>query len=147
MVIKGLNHVGLVVSDLDRAISFYQNALGLRLVQRQVRNKGPIEKVVGYSDAHLEFALMEFQSGGTLELIYYFSPGSIDRPTLHRSVIGGSHIGFNVENIDEVFESIKKHGGTELNPPVEVIPGKKVCYLQDIDENWIELIEIKESSN
>ena len=58
MVIKGFNHVGLVVSDLDRAISFYQNALGLRLTQRQIRNRGPIEKVVGYSDAHLEFALM-----------------------------------------------------------------------------------------
>ncbi len=143
MVIKGFNHVGLVVSDLDRAIFFYQNALGLRLTQRQIRNRGPIEKVVGYSDAHLEFALMEFQSGGTLELIYYFSPESIDRPTQHRSVVGGSHIGFNVENIDQVFDSIKKYGAKELNPPVEVIPGKKVCYLQDIDGNWIELIEMK----
>ena len=58
-------------------------------------------------------------------------------------MIGGSHIGFNVQDIDEAFDSIKKYGAMELNHPVEVVPGKKVCYLQDIDGNWIELIEMK----
>ena len=28
-----------------------------------------------------------------------------------------------------------------MNPPIEVAPGKKCCYIQDPDGNWIELIE------
>jgi predicted enzyme related to lactoylglutathione lyase len=57
-------------------------------------------------------------------------------------VLGASHIAFNVTNIQEIFSKMLEAGAKELNPPVEVAPGRIVCYLQDPDGNWIELLDI-----
>ena len=58
--------------------------------------------------------------------------------------MGASHLAFNVVNVEQTFEHLVSHGARMLNPPVEVMPGRTVCYLQDPDGNWIELLEIDE---
>ena len=56
MTIQGINHNGIVVADLEEAIAFYTDVLGLRLVDRRERDGGPISQVLGYDDAHIRVA-------------------------------------------------------------------------------------------
>ena len=141
-MITGLNHAGLVVKDLEQALKFYSGVLGFKVLARRERDGGPIDKVVGYDHAHLKIADVGTGEGTVIELIQYVNPPPADRPTEERSVLGGSHIAFDVDDVEETHRRIVAGGATELNPPIEVAPGKKVCYLQDPDGNWLELIQI-----
>ena len=143
-MIQKMHHTGFVVSDLDRAVEFYESAIGLEVKARFERRGGPIEKVVGYNDAYLQIAIMGIGGEHVLELIKYVSPTPGDRPTSERSVIGGSHLAFTVDDIQAAYKNLSAAGANMLNAPVSVAPGKTVCYLQDLDGNWLELMEFTE---
>ncbi len=140
-MIKGLNHVGIVVKDLEDSINFYSNVIGLPVARRIERKGAPISAVVGYDDVHIKAALLDLGDGHFLELIQYFNPVASDRPTDERAVLGGSHLAFTVDNIEETLAYLDKNGAETLNDPVEVAAGRFVCYMRDPDNNWIELIE------
>ena len=143
-MIKGMHHTGFVVNDLDAAVQFYQDTIGLKIQKRYERTGTPIGQVVGYENAHLKIALMGAGSDHTLELIQYMSPPPSERPTEERAVLGGNHLAFLVDDIEATYEAVVKGGATALNPPAEVAPGRKACYMQDPDRNWIELLEVNE---
>ena len=142
-MIKSMYHTGLVVQDLDKSVQFYRDVIGLKVVRELERNGGPIAQVVGYPDAHLRGAMLglEGEEGNILELIQYLNPIAASRPTTERSVLGGSHIAFYVDDIEQAFQELVSNGGQPLNPPVEIAPGRSGCYMQDPDGNWIELIQ------
>ena len=144
MMITGINHSGIVVEDLERALVFYRDVLGLQVLARREREGGPISQVVGYADCHLVIADVGAGDGPVLELIQYLNPRPGRRPTEERSVLGGSHVAFNVEDISKTYEDLLRGGARSLNPPVEVAAGKTVCYMQDPEGNWIELMELRE---
>ena len=79
-----------------------------------------------------------------LELIKYVNPPPRERPTSERSVIGGSHLAFAVDDIQAAYKKLSAAGAKTLNAPVAVAPGRTVCYLQDPDGNWLELMELTE---
>ncbi len=138
----GINHTGLVVADLEEAIDFYSGALGLRLIERRERDGGPISQVLGYEGTHIRVADMAAPDGRVIELVHYLSPGSMDLPTEERSVLGAGHIAFDVDDIDAALAHLVERGARRMNPPAEVAPGKRVCYLQDPFGNWLELIQL-----
>jgi len=140
-MIKGLNHAGIVVNDLEESIHFYSNVVGLPVDRMIERSGEPISSVVGYEDVHIKAALLDLGDGHFLELIQYFNPVAVERPTEERAVLGGSHLAFTVDNIEETLIYLNKNGARILNVPVEVVPGRFVCYMRDPDNNWIELIE------
>ena len=141
-MITGMNHAGLVVKDLEAALEFYHGLLGLQIIARREREGGPIDEVVGYPNTHLVIANVGFDQHTCIELIQYANPEPDDRPTEERAVLGGSHICFDVDDIDATHRALVEGGATELNPPVDIVPGRRACYMQDPDGNWIELLEI-----
>lgn len=140
-MITRMNHSGLVVKDMDASIAFYRDGLGMKVVGTRERNGGPIEHLVGYHPCHLKAVDMAVGDGSVLELLQYFEPTPAERTTEERSVHGASHVAFDVKDIQDTYEKLLQNGAHELNPPIEGAPGKWVCYLQDPDGNWIELIE------
>ena len=140
-MLNGINHNGIVVSDLEAAIDFYTNILGLELVDRRERRAGPISQVLGYENAHIKVADVAAIDGRVIELVCYLNPVADGRQTEERSVVGASHIAFNVDDIDSTFSYLVQKGARALNAPVTVATGKKVCYLQDPFGNWLELIQ------
>ena len=141
-MITGMNHTGFVVKDLDKSLAFYTEVVGLQLNSRGESEGGPIGQIVGYDPSHLKLASLRIgpEGGHVLELIEYVKPPSADRPTDERAVLGASHLAFNVTDIDGTFQRLLDAGAIKLNAPVEVREGRKACYLQDPDGNWIELI-------
>ena len=140
-MLNGINHNGIVVSDLERAIDFYTNILGLELVDRRERCAGPISQVLGYENAHIKVADVVARDGRVIELVCYLNPVADRRQTEERSIVGAGHVAFNVDDIDSTFSYLVQNGAKALNAPVVVAIGKKVCYLQDPFGNWLELIQ------
>ena len=145
-MITGMNHTGFVVNDVDASAEFYKNVVGLQEVARRERDGGPISQVLGYENTHIRIALLGFDgdSGHVLELVQYIRPPVGDRPSEERAVLGASHICFTVDDIEATFEDLLANGAKALNPPATVAPGRKACYLQDPDGNWVELLETGE---
>ena len=143
-MITGMNHTGFVVSDLEKSLAFYRDILGMKIVREMERTGAPISQIVGYENAHLRGVHVGFDEGPTLELIFYVVPPAAERPTVERSVLGGTHLAMNVDDIDETYRHIMSNGGRKLNPPATLEPGRRACYLQDPDGNWLELVELRE---
>ncbi len=141
MTIEGINHNGIVVADLEEAIAFYTDVLGLRLLDRRERTGGPISQVLGYDDTHIRVADLAAPDGRVIELVHYIKPEAEGPYSGERSILGASHIAFNVSDMQTTFTHLISNGARQLNLPVEVVPGKLVCYLQDPFGNWLELIE------
>ena len=144
-MINRMNHTGFVVKDLERSLEFYTDVVGMKLVRLVERTGSPISQVVGYPNCHLKIALVSAGDGGhMLELLQYVQPPSADRPTEERSVIGGSHLAVEVDDIQQTYQDLLDRGAQKLNPPVDVAPGRTACYLQDPEGNWLELLELDE---
>ena len=143
-MIKSMNHSGFVVKDLDKAITFYRDIMGLELISMYEREGKSISQVVGYENAHLKIAILSIEDGHKLELIQYVYPSGSECIESERNALGSTHLAFNVENIDETWRELVGKGAVKLNPPVAVAPGKVVCYMRDPDGNWIELMEYSE---
>ena len=84
---------------------------------------------------------MRVADGHILELIQYVHPVGAERHSEERNTLGATHLAFNVEDIEQTVAQLVSRGARGLNPPAEVAPGRTVCYMQDPDRNWIELIE------
>ena len=143
-MITSMNHTGFVVRDLEKAVAFYRDVVGMEVVRSVDRDGGTISQVVGYENTHLKATHLSTGSGPTLELIEYVNPPATDRRSIERATLGASHLAFNVDDIEQTFQRLVDNGGQKLNPPVEVQPGRKACYLQDPDGNWIELVEARD---
>ena len=113
-------------------------------MQARYERTGPgIEQVVGYEGAHLQIVLMGAGGDHSLELIQYRNPAPARRPTEERSVLGATHLCFQVDDIEKTFQALVSNGAKVLNPPEELAAGRVACYLQDPDGNWLELLQIE----
>lgn len=89
----------VIVSDMNRSINFYQNTLGLKL-----RFESP--------------EWTEFDVGSTTLALH---GGGVAAPSTQErhQVAGRESIGFNVPNVDQVFETLKSKGVRFVMPPTE----------------------------
>ena len=140
MLLK-MHHTGFVVSDLETVARFYEDIIGLTPLPRRERDGGAISQILGYEGTHIKIA--EFvHDDCMLELIEYVHPPGSDAHIRERNSFGASHIAFEVEDINEAYALLVANGAQRLNPPIEIVDGKKGCYLQDPDGNWVELLEL-----
>jgi catechol 2,3-dioxygenase-like lactoylglutathione lyase family enzyme len=99
----GINHVNLVVSDLDRSVAFYRAALG-------------------FDDAASRSGITFMRTPGTGDLLALQpAGGDLDRLAGQSRTPGDSggvdHIGFAVQSpamVDLIVQAVQQHGGTLL---------------------------------
>jgi len=116
-------YTGIHVSDLDRAVEFYTNDLGMKLLfNSRIRETGG--RVAW---------LKSNGSSQILELNWY--PEGYE----HGGTSGLDHLAFEVADVDAAYRRMtEKHEGA-LEPFAE---GRwKLAYVKDPDGNWIELGE------
>jgi catechol 2,3-dioxygenase-like lactoylglutathione lyase family enzyme len=146
-----IDHVNLVVADLERMIAFYTTVLGLRLTKRVTISGEWIAAVVGLSDVHADVAYLDFPSGPRIELIRYnrpaaHSPAEIDRA----NTPGIRHLAFKVDDIDAAAARLGAAGvnlfsGVQSVPETQVTYAggvrKRLAYFSDPEGNLLELCE------
>jgi len=148
-VFKGWHHTCVNVSDLERSVAFYTEILGLKVTLRADIDNAEIAKVVGIPGAKLAAAFMEVPGTPTVvEMFQYVSCDPKPLPEGRKSCdIGIHHICFEVDDIQEAYETLKGKGVHFDTEPMNIsqdepnFAGAKICYFKDPDGNTLELLE------
>jgi catechol 2,3-dioxygenase-like lactoylglutathione lyase family enzyme len=140
-----LHHTGLTVSDLDRSLQFWRDAMGMTVLFEQEKKGGYLEAIVRETGAHVRMAHLAF--GGTgprIELFEYITPPA-GRHASRPADVGFAHICVACDDLDARFERLVAAGGEPLSDPVEIDTGVnrggRGVYLRDPDGHMVELFE------
>ena len=137
-----LRHAGIVVSDLERSISFYCGLLGLREAT-VAEESGPfLDGLLGMSEARINTVKLGGGDGSSLlELLAFKEPASVARDC-PLNAIGPTHFALTVLDLDGLYQRLSAEG-VPFNAPPAVSPnGKaKVAFCRDPDGTFIELVE------
>lgn len=150
-MIEEIDHVNLVVRDLDAMTAFYRDVFALRVTKRVTISGDWIAAVVGLRGVLAEVVYLDPPQGPRVELISYRQPVGIQPEGVSiANTLGLRHIAFRVSDIDRVVERIRL-AGTSLNSPVATVPqsqasypggaSKRLVYLHDPEGNLLELCE------
>jgi catechol 2,3-dioxygenase-like lactoylglutathione lyase family enzyme len=152
-MIRGIDHINLVVSDLERSVRFYCDVLGFRKTHDVYMEGGWIDAVVGLSGVKGLVAFVEPPGGGVrLELLHYVSPPGAACPENSRANTRGlRHIALRVDGLPAMVERLRSAGVTLFSEPVLVPAGvvkfaagdKTLVYFLDPDGVILELAEYK----
>lgn len=146
-MIKGMNHVAMSVSNMDRALEFYRDLLGMEvMVRRPFGYDGSYEYekhrvMMDLKDAQGTVVLLRKGDMG-IELFEFDSPkpklAEQNRPVCDHGI---THFCLQVTDIHGEYARLKAAGVVFHCPPLD-FPGKAFAtYGRDPDGNVFELIE------
>ncbi|MGG3521841.1 VOC family protein [Bacillus pseudomycoides] len=107
MPVRRIEHVGIMVANLETSLSFYEEVIGLKLIKR-----------MGHPDPNLKLAFLgvEESQETILELIEGYNPSLPAEGKVH-------HICFKVDSLEDEIERLKKLGVTFLlTEEIETLP-------------------------
>jgi glyoxylase I family protein len=147
-MLERIDHVNLVVANMQAMIAFYRDVLGMR-VTKQAVIRGPwIEAVTGLSPVEAEVVFLEAPRGPAMELLRYRSPeGSCPDGLGCPNTRGFRHIAFRVTDLDRLVAAIKATG-TKMLGDIQQVPAmqvdyadqkKRLVYCHDPEGNLLEL--------
>ena len=152
-MIKSIDHINIVVSDLDKSVNFYTNLLGFDIIRTAHLEGKWIEKIVGLKDISADVVYIRAPGGEPrIELLCYRHPeGAKIRQNSLSNTIGLRHIAFQVNNIKDLAEKLDAAGVQLFSEPVIVPKGvikhdagqKTLLYFCDPDGVILELAEYK----
>ncbi len=142
MGIKSFHHTAISVTEMDRSIHFYCELLGMNLEWRIDHKRGEaLEKVVGLENVDVSYAMLSGW-GGRLELFQYHSPPGQpyppDKPVCDQGI---THFGFQVDEIDALYEKLVALEVRFNTPPQVIRPGVKATYFHDPDGITVEFVQ------
>ena len=113
-------HVGVIVSDMERSVKFYSGLFDAEPIQKvEFRGKGaePVAAMVGQPGLELDVTFFKIPHTNTIiELVkYYHLPGQ-PAVTYPPEAIGGLHLAFFAEDLDEAVKRLKRIGATIMTP-------------------------------
>jgi len=116
--IKSVNHVAVVVDDMEKALSFWQNALGMHV--HELRDV-PAEK------SQVAFLPLE---GSEVELVMPTSDDSGIAKYLAKRGPGMHHICLEVDDIEDMLAQLRTKGVRLINEqPRSSSDGKKYSFI------------------
>ena len=140
LAFREFSHITVRVSEMERALAFYRDGLGLRVIF-DVRLEGAgLEAVTGTRGASGRMLGLLVPGAGKvcIELLGFDAPKS-ERPPQGRFT-GYSNLSLSVDDLDAAYAECIARGLRPLQQPVEV-GGVKMFFLADPDGTPIELIQ------
>ncbi len=115
--IKKINHVAIAVNDVDSSLTFWQDALGL--------------KVDHIEDVPSQKATVVFIPVGEseVELVRPTSEDTGVAKFLAEKGGGMHHLCFEVDDIDEMLSELKAKGVRLINETALELPGRKMAFV------------------
>ena len=114
-----LDHIGFMVSDLEKSLAFYEKVFGFKVVRR-------------FTFGTSNIVLLDV-GDGLLELIQ--RPGDSGAPPVGNR----SHLAFHVPDFDEKVKTLEEMGVEKRL--ITGDNGDRLCFFQDPDGHTLELME------
>jgi len=122
-MIKKYLHTRFRVSDMDKSISFYQDVLGMEVVEQKTSPRGSRLVFLKFPDMDCELELCSFPDSGSVHV-----PEDL------------VHLAFEVDDLEVCIEKLNAAGVPITEGPLETSNGTKFIFTEDPDKYEIELM-------
>jgi catechol 2,3-dioxygenase-like lactoylglutathione lyase family enzyme len=137
-----MDHVGVVVDDLDAAKAFFTE-LGLEPQGKAQLEGALVDRVVGLEGVRSEIVMMETPDGhGRLELTKFHEPsGSVGDQRAPANAPGLRHVTFAVDDLDDVLARLRARGAKLVGEVQDYEDVYRLCYIRGPEGIIVELAE------
>jgi glyoxylase I family protein len=146
--VPALDHVNVVVTDMDRSVTFYCSILGLVPVMDRMLDGEWFQRVAGIAAARARCVILDAPGGGCrVELLEFAQAHRNDASPAASlpATTGLRHLAIRVTDLDRRIAVLKAQYGQEAMVaavPMDIVKsGKRMCYILDPDGAIIELCE------
>lgn len=150
--IKGfgkVNHVGIVVADLDKAIQFYSALTGKEINPKENIGSERLAALQGIKDSQLRCATV-YLDNINIDLLEYIAPAP-SYAKYERTQISGMHLCFEIGDINSALARLNELGIKPSGKPITFTAedqltggiGTTVVFFEDPDGTHLELIDPK----
>ena len=122
-MIKKYLHTRFRVSDMDKSISFYQDVLGMEVIEQKNSPRGSKLVFLKFPDMDCELELCSFPDSGSVHV-----PEDL------------VHLAFEVDDLEVCIEKLNAAGVPITEGPLETSNGTKFIFTEDPDKYEIELM-------
>ncbi|CDX56612.1 conserved hypothetical protein [Mesorhizobium plurifarium] len=119
--LRGTDHIGFTVPDLDEAVRFFVGVIGCE----PFYELGPFRSDGDWMETHLNvhprtvmkrLKFLRCRHGSNFEIFEYSAPDQ-DGTQPRNSDLGGHHLAFYVDDIDDAVAYLRSHGVRVLGEP------------------------------
>jgi len=149
--IVAADHTGITVSNLERSLAFWRDALGFELSHTAHQTGEMAQEITGVAGAEIRLAVLKAPGGHKIELLEYLAPRDRKRHAhLRPCDVGSVHVALIVHDLDAVLKGIAAFNCQAAGEPQTLTigpnAGKRVVYVRDPDGTTIELMQPPKSS-
>ena len=135
MLIKNISHIAVIVPDIDAALEFWRDSLGLKL-----------ERVEEVHAQEAEVAFLPL-GRGKIELVRPTTQDSGAARLLAKRGAGLHHIALEVEDLETVLARLKGKGVRLINEtPVSAAGGRRAVFVHPESASGV-LVELYEATS
>ncbi|PAW76147.1 MAG: hypothetical protein B9S32_16135 [Verrucomicrobia bacterium Tous-C9LFEB] len=149
-----IDHLNLVVRDLETTVRFYRDLLGFQQTNRATLQGDWIDAVAGLPGIQAEVVFLELPGNGPrIEVLQYLTPIGQNLPANSlANTFGLRHFALRISDMTATVARLRAAGVQFVGNPVEVPAGilkgsnvrKTLCYFHDPDGVLLELAEYHE---
>ena len=132
MSLKRMDHVSVVVDDLEAAKAFFVE-LGMELDGEAPIEGRWVDRVNGLDGVRVDIAMMRTPDGhGQLELTKFHAPATISAEPKNAppNTLGLRSVMFAVDDIEEVLARLRPHGAELLGELAQYEDIYRLCYVR-----------------
>jgi catechol 2,3-dioxygenase-like lactoylglutathione lyase family enzyme len=142
MTIQRMDHVGVIVDDLEAAVAFFIE-LGMELEGEAAVQGRWVDRVCGLDDVRVDIAMVRTPDGNSkLELTKFHTPAAVSAGmNAPPNTLGLRQIMFAVDDIDDVLARLHAHGAELVGEVAQYEDIYRLCYLRGPEGIIIALAE------
>jgi len=148
-MIKNLDHVTIVVKNLNLAKSFFE-LFGFKETRTAVISGNIIAAYMHIPNIEADHVTLVLENASPrfeIQLLRYHQPNAIEDPHITElNKVGYNHMCFAVDDIAKEIDYLKKHDVTFINELME-FHDRKLIYLRGPESITIELAEWKKNGH
>jgi catechol 2,3-dioxygenase-like lactoylglutathione lyase family enzyme len=132
MTIQRMDHVGVVVDDLEAAIAFFVE-LGMELEGEAPIEGRWVDRVSGLIGVRVDIAMMRSPDGhGRLELTKFHTPTAVSAEPKNApgNTLGLRSIMFAVNDIDATVAGLRARGAELVGEVAQYQDSYRLCYVR-----------------
>ena len=133
-------HLVVGVTDMDRALEFYRDVLGMEVVFETLISGEPFDAVL-HAKRQQEGRVVGGLLGGLMVELFSLGAGSQDQKPVRRGVTGIHNVSLSVTDLDDTHRRISAAGYTPDQEPF-AIGGVRMFFVKDPDGTPVEFIEL-----
>jgi catechol 2,3-dioxygenase-like lactoylglutathione lyase family enzyme len=133
-------HLVVGVTDMDRALAFYRDVLGMEVVFETLISGEPFDAVLHATRKQERRVVGGLLGGLMVELLSLGAKPAADKPA-RRGITGIHNVSLSVTDLDDTHRRITSAGYIPDQDPFE-IGGVRMFFVKDPDGTPVEFIEL-----